>query len=249
MVFVDQRVGSADLAPLLATIGVPVELTTLEFGDCCFSGNGPDGGVVTVGIERKTVSDLLQSFASGRLTNHQLPGMTAEYDYRVLALEGRYRCGKDGILEWAREREWKDGATISNWETAGYGLRRWTYREFEGRLITLQLKAGIAIHRSSDMADTARHIAALYEWWTGSSFEEHRSHLATPNKAQFAMLRPPTVRERVAAQLPHIGASRAPMIAGAFESVRAMCEAPAERWASMPGLGKKTAADIVAALN
>jgi ERCC4-type nuclease len=248
MVFTDSRVGSADLAPLLATIGVPVELTTLEFGDVCFSGNGPDGATLTIGIELKRISDLLQSFATGRLTNHQLPGMTAAYDMNWLIVEGRFKAAPDGVLLWAKEREWRDGASICNWETAGYGLRRWSYREFAGRLTTLELRAGINIITTATPDDTARAIANLYEWFTGSAWEEHRSHLATPQKQQFAMLRPPTLRERVAAQLPHIGPARASMCAGAWPSVRALINAPEEEWRKLPGIGAKTAKAIVNAI-
>ena len=59
MILIDSRIGSAELAPLIST---PNILCQLEFADFTFSGNGP-AGQVAVGVERKTIMDLLQSMA------------------------------------------------------------------------------------------------------------------------------------------------------------------------------------------
>lgn len=248
MILVDDRIGSADMAAPLSMLGHPVEVARLEFGDVVFAGHGANGTTVQVAVEIKRLPDLLNSFASGRFNNHQLPGLTSNYDQVWLVIEGRYRGSFAGVLEWARETPLRDGVTMSTWSDAGYGFRRWMYRELEGRLSTLQIKAGIKVARTSTSDETARFIGALYDWWTSGEYAEHRSHEASLLKAQMPLLRPPTLKERIACQLPHLGASKASMAAGAFESVQQMINAPAEVWMRMPGIGKKVARDIVAAI-
>jgi ERCC4-type nuclease len=248
LIFVDDRIGSDHLAPILISLGHPVTTTRLEYGDVVFAGLGPNGTTVQVAIELKRLPDLLGSFASGRFTNHQLPGLTAGFDQCWLLVEGRYRAGESGILEWANERPWKPGTTICNWSDAGYGFRRWMYRELEGRLTTLQVKAGIKVARTSSPDDTARFIGSLYDWWTGSEYAEHRSHEAAFFKAQMPMLRPPTLRERIACQLPGIGEKKAMTVAATFDSVRAMINADRDAWTSIDRIGKKMADTIIAAV-
>jgi ERCC4-type nuclease len=239
--------------PLLRSLGLPAEETTLEFGDVVWAGLGPNETTVQCAVELKRLSDLLSSWASGRLNNHQLPGLTggigAGYDHVTLLIEGRYRAGDSGVLEWASERPLEGGRTICNWTDAGFGLRRWMHSELEGKLSTLQNKAGIRIARTANVEETARYIGAQYVWWTSKEFAEHRSHEASFFKAQMPMLRPPTLRERIACQLPHVGEKSAPVVASAFESVRAMINAEEAEWLLIPRFGKKIAKDIVAAVS
>ena len=63
-VLVDDRAGSVDLVkyqPLKRS----AELTRLRAGDVLIVGNGPGGRPVLVGIEFKTVADLIQSIDNG----------------------------------------------------------------------------------------------------------------------------------------------------------------------------------------
>jgi ERCC4-type nuclease len=252
VILIDGRVGSGELAAPLLAMGLPVETVTLEFGDIAFSGSGPDGTTVQIAVERKKLSDLLGSFASGRLTGHQVPGLTEGFDAVWLLVEGRYRSGPDGILEWGNEREWKDAKSITQWGDAGYGARRWTYREIEHRLTTLELRAGLRVVRTSDEKETVAWIGALYNWWRNETWEGHTSHVPAAMKATLdgrsVRLLPPSMKERIAAQLPHLGSTKASMAAGHFTSVLEMITAEPEAWSTMPGIGKKSAKDIVASI-
>lgn len=253
MILVDPRIGSADLAAPLAALGLPVETLYLDFGDVAFGGNGPGGTTVQVGIELKRLPDLLSSFASGRLTSHQLPGLLSSFDAVWLVVEGQYRSGAEGILEWGRSRPWKD-AEITNWGDAGYGNRRWMYSEVEHRLSTIELKAGVHVKRTANSAETVAAIAALYSWWHSDEWDDHTSHIPQamkykrPSMGGPAPLLPPTLREAIAAQLPGIGCKSAAMVAGKFESVRDMVNADVGEWLKLPGIGKRTAQGVVAAL-
>ena len=67
MILVDYRRGSHELkAPLLA-LGLPVEETTLDYGDLLFEGRGEGGKPVTVAIEYKKFGELMTSMRTGRL--------------------------------------------------------------------------------------------------------------------------------------------------------------------------------------
>lgn len=251
-IFVDYRVGSEHLVDLLTNMGYPAEITTLKFADVLFAGLGPGGTTVQVAIELKRLSDLLDCFASGRLNNHQLPGLTGDeagYDHVTIIVEGRYRSGPTGVLEWATERPLRDGQTICNWSDAGFGFRRWMSSEVESRLTTLQNKAGIRIARTSNPEETARYIGAQYTWWTSKEYEERRSHEATFYKAQMPLLRPPTLRERIACQLPGIGDKKATAVAANFDSVRSMINADRDQWCSIERIGPKMADTIIAAVS
>ena len=80
MILVDDRIGAVEIAPLL---GSPNVTCRLEFADFAWSGNGPDGQV-DIGVERKSLLDLLASMTTGRLSGHQMVGLTAQYDWVYL---------------------------------------------------------------------------------------------------------------------------------------------------------------------
>lgn len=88
MLTVDPREGSNNLVEPLSMMGVPVRRETLEYGDVAFVGRGPSESSLPVGIEYKSVSDLLTSWQDGRLLGHQLPGMLNCYTINYLLVEG-----------------------------------------------------------------------------------------------------------------------------------------------------------------
>lgn len=233
MIYVDKRQGSIELVVPLQTRGVSVEITTLEYADACFIGHGPGGHDVLVGIERKTIRDLLQSMTSGRLSGHQLPGLVQHYAYRWLLVEGRYRESADGFVEIP----WKTG-----WETV-----RVTYSAVESFLLTVGLKAGVTVQRTYDLRGSAAWLALLHQWWTGKAWKEHRSHLALHQPSDQGLWSKPGLVHRMAAQLPGID-EKAAVVAQHFRTVSEMVQASEGAWRQIPGIGKVTAARVTAAM-
>lgn len=241
MLFVDSRIGSFDLEPMLKSLGAPVELTTLEFADCCFVGSGPEGRPVQVGIELKKLNDMLSCITTGRFSGHQLPGLVQNYDEIWLIVEGIYRANpRDGILE-----TYKGG----DWRAVELGARRWQYRDLEAFLTTAEVKAGVRVRRTNSRDETARVVAGLYAWWTATDYEDHRSHLALNRSRDIALLAKPSLTRRIANELPGIGFERSGMVAGHFETVRNMVNADESEWVVLPGIGKTIARRIVAEVN
>ena len=234
MIYLDNRTGSAELFTPLQRRRLPVVLTTLRFGDLAFAGKGPHGDVM-IAVERKRITDLLQSLTSGRLSGHQLPGLVEEFAFRWLLVEGRYRETEDGWIEIPR----KHGKT----DTV-----RLRFSALENYLITLTMKGGMLVHRAWDVEESCAWIEALYNWWTKKEFNDHRSHLALHQAADYAVFFRPSLVHRVAMQLPGIDDGRAPLVARKFPTVVDMVGAEATAWQSIPGIGPKIAANVVKAL-
>jgi ERCC4-type nuclease len=241
MLLIDSRIGSQDLAPVLKSFGVPVDLCTLDYGDCAFIGNGAEGRPVPVGIELKKLNDILNCVTTGRFSGHQLPGLVQTYDEVWLVIEGIYRPHpRDGVLE-----------TLSggHWVSVKQGTRTWMYRDLEHFLTTIEIKGGVRLRRSTDRAETARIVAGLYAWWQ-KDYIEHRAHLAM-NRAHrdTALLTKPSFKFEVAACMPGLGYMKAGCAAGHFGSVREMVNAEEPEWRAIPGVGKVLATRIVNAVN
>src|SRR5678815_3604799 len=100
MIYVAHEKGSVELIPQLQKIAGPaigVEKEHLPAADFCFEGNGPNGPV-TVGIERKTLHDMLNCIEDNRY-NDQRIRMKQLYDIQVLMVEGHWRPHKpEGYL-------------------------------------------------------------------------------------------------------------------------------------------------------
>lgn len=255
-ILVDPRIGSGDLVPTLRALGCPVESQSLDFADCAFVGNGPGGKPVLVGIELKQLDDILACVTSGRFSGHQLPGLVETYEEVYLVIEGIYRPNpKDGVLESRHGKDWRP-VTI--------GHRSWMYRDFESFLTTIEIRGGVRLRRTSSRPETARMVAALYGWWQ-TGVDEHTSHLAIDRTTQIAleqfMLRgttanllgerpkAPSLRHRIAVELPGLGIRKGGMAAGHFPSVKAMIMASPNEWARLPGIGKLMANNIVDAVS
>lgn len=232
---IDNRAGSEEFeAPLLA-VGLPVEMCVLPAGDVEIMGKGPAGRPLMVGVEIKTVSDVLACVRSGRFAE-QLRGMWARYEIGWLLIEGEWRIEDNELA--LRERN-------------GYRARgHHTHQEVAAWVLTMAQRGGCLVWRTRDRAESVAWLRALYWWWTSKDFEEHRAHLDwyTPPLTSEAMFVEPGLVQKVAAVLPGIGNDRARSAAATFGSVREMVNAEPIVWQAIDGIGPKTAKRVVEAL-
>lgn len=106
MILIDSSTGSRDLVkyppldrPTFASLtSLSVSSDTKSSADVCFSGNGPDGKL-SIGMEFKSLSDLLSSLYNGRIQTTQVGALVAEYQVCYLVTYGEYRCSPEGHLE------------------------------------------------------------------------------------------------------------------------------------------------------
>jgi ERCC4-type nuclease len=255
MIFVDRRVGSCELAPLLKTKAI---VTELEFGDVSFAGSNNETSL-SIGIERKRIRDLINSIGSGRLSAHQLPGMLANYDRSYVIVEGVWR----GDRQTGELLISSDGGRT--FRSLYKGNKRWSVAGVYSYLTTIETYLGVPFRMTRDARDTARTIDMLYGWW--QRIERHKSHMAIHTK-QFrdtvdgpCVLAPNVMRSAtnldgvssivryVSAQLPHVDSKRSIDVAKRFTCLRELFEATEKDWLSIPGIGKQTARDVMKILH
>lgn len=243
MILLDPRVGSKHLAEHFDALSLPYELTHLEYGDAAFLGEGEEG-TVSVGIELKNISDLVNSMASGRLTGHQLPGLLDRYGANVwLIVEGEWRVSSgSGLLE-TRHR-------VGRWSPLSLGRRPIFLADVENFLTTLEVQAGVHIRRTPDPRSTAQTIGRLHGWWS-RPYGSHSS-LKTIHRPSVPMRLTTTDAvtaqiQRLAVGLPGVGYERSWAIADYFLSPVGMALAGSTEWMKVPGIGKTGADNIVRA--
>jgi ERCC4-type nuclease len=260
MIYVDNRMGSKDLYPLLKGRGLPVTLTRMDYGDVSWLGEGPDGAPVSVGVEVKTIHDVVKCIADGRFAGVQLPGLVKSYDQVWLLIEGRTRCHeRSGQLEYLHLSRSKGKP---EWRPVTAGTRLFQWRDLTTWLLTMQTKGGVNVIQLSDWGQVIVWLSTAYRWWT-EGWESHKSHLAfhdgtrngTPFKrdratrmvaglADRALLVKPSLCRMVAAQLPSIGWEKSKHIADRYRTVEELCAATVEELQELPGIGPKLAVGI-----
>lgn len=213
-------------------MGVPVRRETLEYGDVAFVGCGPSESSLPVGIEYKSVSDLLSSWQDGRLLGHQLPGMLNCYAINYLLVEGVTSADSDdGIRIWDGGR-WK-------------AVRSQTkYSNLIGWLETLRQSYGVHVLTSSNLLTTCVQVAAIYRWWQ-KDYATHGTAVTIHTPDLKMGLVSPTRIMKVAATFPRVGSEKLLDIEDKFSCIKEMVNADASAWRTIPGIGPKIADGVV----
>ena len=226
MMLVDRRAGSKDFVLPLQDAGVPVDATTLTFGDFAFTGRGERGADVWIGIEHKRFTEFLDAMKDGRLQGHQLPGLCQEFDRAYLVIEG----------EWAQDGF---GRVVGPNQHNGH----WSvYKQsppaldVEQRVLTLELRGGLTIRQTQDRAASVRFLTALYRWWTSQDLDQHRSHIAVhaPDRDPGLLAPVSDFRRALTMLLPGIGLLGSRSIEAHFTgSLRRLLAAGEAEWAAI----------------
>lgn len=208
MVKVDYRRGSDEFRVHLRRLGIPCKKATLPYADFSFHGNGPDGRV-RIGVERKTLSELITAVEDNRFIGHQLPGLLKTYDWVYVVCEGTYRPDRtSGIL-------------MSGGREAGFTRDRHLYENFEKFILSLERKARVTVRTTTGKLHTAYFIRALYKW-AEKSWDSHKSvYKVDETTPDFAIMDERTVRRKILAQVPAIGWKRSRAASEYFPSAGA----------------------------
>lgn len=211
--------------------------------DVIFTGRGPMGSILEIGIEYKTIWDVLDCIRTGRFAGNQLE-LLREFDFPILLIEGLVREGEDAQgnrLEvygspLGKERGWYDTA---EW---GRGKRIWTYAEFEFWYWSMIWRGGITVLPfTRNKWDSGRRVGNLWRSFNDKAWEEHTAHTAK-STAHIAPLRgdlPAFVR--AISEYKSIGNQAALAAERRFGNMRAACGATVGEWAAMEvggGVGK-----------
>lgn len=235
---IDPRAGSVELIAPLSAAGLPVEETTLLFGDIAFVGRGEGGTTITVGLEHKKLGDLVNSLDTDRLVGHQLPGMLRTYERGYLVIEGDWDTDDSGrIVVPSKFKHLK--TPLKGAPPASVLLQR---------VWTLEHRGGLRVFWAKTQKETIRYVCSLYRAWTDRDLDQHRSHLAmhAPDLDK-ALLQPVSLKRQIAAQLPGVGYTKSEAVDRHFPTITAMINAPEEDWMLIDGIGKTLARRIVQA--
>ena len=233
MLTVDPREGSQNLIEPLSRMGLPVKKEKLEYGDVAFAARGPNEDVLGVGIEYKSVSDLLQSWHDGRLLGHQMPGMLNSYSLVYLLVEGVISADTDDRIRILDGRR--------GWKPVRSETR---YTNLIGWLETLQSLYGVRVLMSANLLTTCVQVASTYKWWQ-KPYESHGTAVTIHTPQLRRDLIVPTRIMKVAATFPGVGTEKLLDIEDKFGSIREMVNADVTKWRTVDGVGKKTAEAIV----
>ena len=167
------------LYQLLARYGTPsVTIQDLESGDCVFQGYGPQGSIL-VGIERKTLSDLVDCMTTRRLTGvgGQIPRMWDTYDLCFLTVEGLWRPGPGGEIETYTGRRDKPWEPMWSRGGDGNGRHAISYRQVVSYLTMLKIsgREHVVFDRTANMEETAALWTSLWHCFQ-KPWDEHTTY-------------------------------------------------------------------------
>lgn len=240
MIYVDDRAGSKDYAPLIPNS----ELCRLDSADVCFGGHGANGDV-TIGLELKSLGDCLNCIVTGRFADVQAPAMISTYDHSYLIIEGNWTADDDGVLVRPARYHGLVPVTMGN--------RRFMYTDLEQWLTSVENQAGIKVKRTISKRETVATILAIHAWFQ-RSYSEHKSfkclHEAGPD---VALLSRPTMLRRMLALVPRVGWERSATLLQRFKGVQFIKNngkpAGMEDWFIEREIAEGTAKKIMESLN
>ena len=237
MILVDSRTGSKELIPYLERISmnVKIEKTTLEYGDACFEGHGPQGGIC-VGIERKSLSDILNCIDDARYAAHQRPGMKAMYGYSIVMVEGIWKPDSTTgyLMECIRTLEWRPFR---------YRTQMTRYSKLYRFLLSLQI-SGTCVITTRDMEHTAFNILECYQYFQ-KKWDDHTSLLETQKLNMPTLNGRPSLVRRWAAELDGVGVKNSMEADRMFKTPFELASSDESDWIRVPGIGAKLARSIV----
>lgn len=232
---ISKKKANLDLLQHFGRIGVKAEMAHLDYGDAAVEMNGPDG-VLMVGIERKRLHDMLNCIDDARY-NAQRIGMKQMYDLSVLLIEGHWKPhDAEGIL-----MEGHSGGMA--WGYMRPRGQRVMYAKLYRYLISVRL-SGVILDYTRDPFHTAFNINEWHEygkktWDQHTSLKElHRIAIPTLNAK-------PSLVRKWANALDMIGTKKSELAERHFKSPLALANADESEWLRIPGVGVKTAQDIV----
>lgn len=215
--------------------GVLCEQANLEFGDFAFEGNGPNG-LMAIGIERKTLHDMLNCIDDARYSAHQKVGMKSMYQVSILLLEGHWKSSEDGFL-----MEGFDDGT--KWGYCRPGGKRVMYSKLYRYLMSVSL-SGVMITSSRNEYQSAQNVMECFHYFQ-KKWENHTSLLETQKLAIPQLSGKPTLVRRWASDLEGVGVKHSIEAEHVFKTPIALAQADETEWLQVPGIGVRTAQSIV----
>lgn len=257
MILIDDRDGSSKLLDLPVLEGY-AQATRLDFevdgrvvpcGDVMMSGHGPDNSTITIGVEVKSIDDLLTSISNGRLGGTQIPRMCKAlnrgrpaYDRLFLLYYGQYRPGPGHALQVRRHGKWK---------TFRVGSRAVPWSYLEGFLISAQMLTPFKVIHVYDEHEAGCWLRTMAHWLE-KPWDKHKAMSVFDRSRELSA--PPDadpVEEQIAktaASLPAIDYIRGWNIARHYDSVEEFINTDKSTLMQVRGIGPVIAKAAVTAI-
>jgi ERCC4-type nuclease len=248
MIYIDPRKGSGSdgkgnelLQPLIRKLGVPCESLKLICGDACFEGNGM-GGPITIGIERKTLHDLLQCIEDARYVG-QRQNMLKMYSKgcTYLMVEGMMAPGDGNGFDGLAMQGHRRGQAWGPMKVRGG--RTPLYSKLYRYLMSVAL-SGVIITPSMDLPHTAYNIVEMYHYFQ-KKWNSHTSLLEVHKSAIPTMDGKPSLTRRWANDITDIGVAYSIAAEKIFPNAHALANSSESDWMRIDGIGPKTARKII----
>lgn len=243
MILIDPRDGATkrDIAgqmqSIILRLGVTSTLTQIPYGDFCFDGQGPTG-TVTIGIERKTLHDMLHCIDDSRY-NMQRIGMKHVYAQSVLIVEGYWRPHENGLL--------MELYPNGSWGFCRYRSKPVLYSKLHNYLISVAL-SGVVTTLSRDIIQTCTNVVEFYHYFQ-KPWQSHTSLLEKQVLNVPSFNYRPSLLRRWAAELDGIGVKFGGEAERLFRTPVRLARADETEWVQIEGIGAKTAIKIVKEIN
>jgi len=233
VIFIDPREGSDKLVKPLRATGIEVDDSVeLTGGDLYFVGRGDHGAPVEIGIEYKTIPDLVSSIKTERLQGHQLLEMRGIdpatqtkplYDIAYLLIEGELIYDAKGML-------------MRHTGARTFKPLYMNVDELFKRLNDMHLCAGLNYFLVRNRRDAVRWITSLYHTHTDKDRDQHKGHLAVYEPPTLVK---PTKFRRTVRTFPHVGDRVARAAESTFKTIKRAVNASADEWAALTTCDEK----------
>lgn len=234
VILADYHRGSHELIPDIIKAGVPASKADLIYGDYAFEGYGPKGPIL-VGVERKTLHDMLSCIDSAHFTGKQMVGMKKMYGFSFLLVEGLWRAHEDGWL--------MEGFPNGSWGYCKQRTQRVMYSKLRRYLVSITL-AGTPVIYTRDQKGTAYDLCELFHYFQ-KTWNKHAS-LLEMHKLNIAQLSgKPSVTRRWAESLDGVGSTYGMEADRIFKTPYKLAASTEQDWLRIAGIGPKTARKII----
>lgn len=247
MIYIDYRKGSgvdADgnelLPPLIRRLGVECEVTDLPCADAAFEGNGKLGPI-SIGIERKTLHDMLSCIDDSRYSVVQRVPMLQLYERNFLMIEGLWKCGRGEPYEGVLMQGYRNGASWGPLKARS--SRQVLYSKLYRYLVSVSL-SGVTVTYSLDVTQTAIQIVELYHYFQ-KKWSRHTALIETQKIQVPALDMRPKLCRRWASEIDDVGAVLSIEAERMFRTGHALANSDETDWVRIPGIGAPTARKIV----
>ena len=195
-----------------------------------------------MGIELKTLGDLLSSLKSGRLGGRQIPGIVHYYDVPYLMIHSLMRAEpRTGILQQMIRRR---GEKKGRWRDVRIKGEGWTYDHLWRWLWSIEIQSGVRIRTCSSEFEACLQLVAIHHSWM-KPWDGHKSLKVFDSSGCPPLADRRSLTLRWAKELPNIGWTKAAAVAARFDSPWEMANAEVEELMEAKGVGKTIASRAV----